>query len=488
MQQPTVKPTYRYEERKETVALSEHLKHVTDQHPFALLTTGVGSGKTFVAIRMAYLYDPNAFLLVIAPKSKIEEHSWEPSVEAFNRTMNSDLTIYSTNYDQLQAKDGPKNISDQLEQACDENRTVILIYDEAHVIKLSPDGTISKTAKLAIQLSQTNVIDHTIGATGTPLANSYVDYGTYFVMAGFYTSKSKYLKEQVIQWDQYFAPVVKNPVTGKIDRNLFWEPDKIDAMQNSITVYDETEGLLPPYKEHWVPFTMSNDESLAFVDEELADEFTHNEAKERTYLGHYKHVKQMVRNGGYFEFPVTGITRMRRYMAKDPERLKQAARILYNKLYTKNPHPVLIFYLNNAEKEVLEELLTTNQHFQHVHLRYVNGDQKDPLIPDHQETVYLIQYKAGSAAIEIPEAKTTIFYMPTYSYADFKQAKGRNRRNLKSDRNTSDTIHYYYLSATNTLDERIWDAVSNKRDFSNKALRSWINSQKGDFMNGISIS
>lgn len=472
------KSNYTYEERNETIALSEQLKNITDTYPFALLTTGVGSGKTYVAIRAAYLQDPRAFLLVIAPKAKILEGSWEPSVEAFNQTMSSDLTIYNTNYDQLKTKDGPGRISDQLKQAVSENRTVVLIYDEAHVIKLSSDGKISQTTDAAIKLMRTSVIDYTIGATGTPLANSYVDYGSYFVMADFYQSKTAYLEEQILMWDDYFAPVVKNRTTGEIDRNLFKDPDKIERLQNAITIYNETDALLPPYEEHWVNFPMNNDDRTAFVDQELADNFTDKEAEARTYLGHYKHVKHMVKKGGYFEFPITGITHMRQYMAQDPNRLKEAARILFNKLYAKNPHPVLIFYLNNAEKETLTNFLTTNPHFEHIDLRFINGEQKDPLIPDSSQTIYLIQYKAGSAAIEIPEAKTTIFYMPTYSYADFKQAKGRNRRNLRSERNTNETIHYYYLSATNTLDQRIWDTVANKRDFSKKALDILIKSMK----------
>lgn len=467
---------YVYEERSETIALSEDLYHTTQQYPFALLTAGVGSGKTYIAIRAAYLIDPNAFILMVGPLSKVKEGSWEPSVDAFNKEMDSTLSIFSINYDQLITKKGPSIISDQLEPAYNANRTIIVIYDEAHVIKLSANGKISQTAKRALELSKLSVIDYTIGATGTPLANSYIDYGTYFVMAGFYENKTQYLNEQVLRWDDYFAPDVTNHITGKIERHLFKDPDKIETLQNKISVYAETEHLLPAYEEHDIVFAMENQD--VYVDEELAANYTTAEAKPRTRRGHYNHVKQMIRNGGYFEYPITGMTQMRKYMATDPNRLKECARILYNKLHQDDPHPVLIFYLNNAEKDTLVQFLQTNEHFQDVDVRFINGAQKDDLHPDQAKTIYLIQYKAGSAAIEIPEAKATIFYMPTYSYADFKQAKGRNRRNLKSARNNAQTIHYYYLTAKNTLDERIWDTVDAKKDFSNNALRIWLDSQE----------
>lgn len=469
---------FSYQERDETILLSEDLHNTVKQYPFALLTAGVGSGKTYICIRTAYLIDPRAFVLIIAPLSKIKEGSWEPSVEAFNQAMGSDMTIYSTNYDKLITKGGPKKISEQLKNAVDQKRTVILVYDEAHIIKLSSDGKISQTAKRAIELSQLNVIDYTIGATGTHLANSYVDFGTYFIMAGFYNNKTQYLNEQILRWDEYFSPDVKNKFTGEIDRHAFRDPDKIERMQNAINVYAETDHLLPPFEDHWVEFKMDN--TVAFVDEQLAEDFTDEEAKPRTFRGHYNHVRKMVRNGGFFKFPVQGTTVMRKFMAQDPNRLKECARILYNKLNGKNPHPVLIFHLNNAERDTIIEFLKTNKHFEDVELRFVNGKRKDKLTPDQPKTIYLIQYKAGSAAIEIPEAKTAIFYMPTYSYADFKQAKGRNRRNLKSARNNGDTIHYYYLMAKNTLDERVWGAVDAKKNFSNQALQIWMDSQEGD--------
>lgn len=468
--------SFHYQERDETVVLSESLYTTAKTHPFALLTAGVGSGKTYITIRTAYLLDPRSYLIMIAPLSKIKEGSWEPSVDAFNREMGSDIQIYSTNYDQLLSAKGPQKISNQLKQAAAEKRTIILVYDEAHIIKLSSNGQISQTAKRAIELSKLNVVDYTIGATGTPLANSYVDYGTYFIMAGFYENKTQYLNDQILRWDKYFAPDIKDRQTGQIDRNLFRDPEKIESMQNSITVYAETEHLLPEIRDHWVEFKMDNTQS--FIDEALAEEFTDNEGLPRTFKGHYNHVKKMIQNGGYFEFQMTGINIMRRFMAKDPNRLKECARILYNKLNGKNPHPVLIFYLNNAERDTLIDFLETNAHFKDVEIRYINGKRKDKLIPDQPKTIYLIQYKAGSAAIEIPEAKTSIFYMPTYSYADFKQAKGRNRRNLRSSRNNDQKIHYYYLTAKGTLDERVWATVDAKKDFSNQALRIWLTSQE----------
>ena len=78
----------------------------------------------------------------------------------------------------------------------------------------------------------------------------------------------------------------------------------------------------------------------------------------------------------------------------------------------------------------------------------------------------LIQYKAGGAAIEFPHAYSSIYFMPTYSYENYKQTLGRNRRN-----GMTHPVKYYKIIANNTLDDYIWhDILDNKKTFSNKLM------------------
>lgn len=447
-----------YEERATTVDLSTTIFKKFQQLDFVMLTTKTGTGKTFVGIRTAYLLSPNTHILAFMPKSKILEGGWETSVEAFNQAMNASISVTSFSYSQLNTKDGPNHIKEAIKQH--EDRPILLIFDEAHMLKLSSSGQVSKRAKRALDLAKVEAIDKTLGMSATPIPNSYLEAATYFILAGFYKNKTQFIKEQILHFDAYFSPLTRDPYTKEIRRDYFRDPDLLDEYINQISVHLEGDHLLPPVDD--IFYTFALDDKIKYVDPVFEEEF--DDTTERTRLEHYRQVKKYKRKG-YYEYSATAMAELRRVITPDPNRLASLGYILYHHFYNNTPCPILIFYQYNLELETILDFLETSPYFKDVHIQQVNGQYKQVDTPKDPHTVILIQYQAGAAAIEFPTSKVSIFFMPTYVYQNYMQAKGRNRR-----ASTTDLVTHYHLTATKTLDEEVWKIIENKEDF-NQAIQ-----------------
>jgi Superfamily II DNA/RNA helicases, SNF2 family len=82
---------------------------------------------------------------------------------------------------------------------------------------------------------------------------------------------------------------------------------------------------------------------------------------------------------------------------------------------------------------------------------------------DHN--VMIMQYQSGGTGLNLQKFNATIYLSPTYSYTDHHQAEGRTWRTGQTKRCT-----FYQLRATNTIDEAIYAALAEKRDFDDKLV------------------
>lgn len=453
-----------YKERPLTVKLSESAYDKFKTRKFTMLTTETGTGKTYVAIRTAWLINPKTVLLILDPKSKILEAGWQDSLDSFNEAKNSDLQIHEFNYEKLINEKGITAINNVLNDAKTNNRPVLLIFDELHYLKLSVSGTMSKRTRAAIKLHQSGLVTKTIGITATPMPNSYLDGGTYFILGGYYPNKSAFLQDQIVMFNDYHAPVVKD-ANNNVSRKFFKDPDKLDLWLKDMTINSTNQSSLPPIKKVRLDFDLDNKTPYIFDDYvELSDD-----SEPKTHRKYYNILRKM---RSYFEYPTVFTATMRKIITTDNNRINKLGWILYKIFYNDpDPAPVLIFYQYNLEMNTIVEFLQTNAYFKDkIELKFVNAKHKDVQTPKNPYTVILIQYRAGSAAIEYPTSKTSIFFMPTYSYQDFKQAKGRNVRD-----GGKFTVTHYELSARGTLDDLVWSTLDSKKSFSNKLKTKFFN-------------
>lgn len=146
---------------------------------------------------------------------------------------------------------------------------------------------------------------------------------------------------------------------------------------------------------------------------------------------------------------------MRRVVNSDPSRINKVAEI------TSIHNRCIIFYNFNYELEMLRELYTT------LDISYAewNG-QLHQEIPDTERWGYFVQYNAGAEGWNCITTNVIIFYSQSYSYKQMIQAAGRTDR-----LNTPYTeLYYYHLRSSAPIDIAIARALSNKRNFNERAF------------------
>lgn len=90
------------------------------------------------------------------------------------------------------------------------------------------------------------------------------------------------------------------------------------------------------------------------------------------------------------------------------------------------------------------------------------GNRKDKF-DNHR--VMIVQYQSGGTGLNLQAFNATIFLSPCYSYIDYTQAIGRTHRTGQSER-----CVFYRLKSVNTIDNAIYRALANKKDFDDKLV------------------
>lgn len=90
------------------------------------------------------------------------------------------------------------------------------------------------------------------------------------------------------------------------------------------------------------------------------------------------------------------------------------------------------------------------------------GKKKDKF---EDQNVMIVQYQSGGTGLNLQKFSTTIFLSPCYSFIDYTQAVGRTYRNGQPNKCT-----FYHLKATNTIDNAIYAALKDKKDFDDRLV------------------
>lgn len=140
---------------------------------------------------------------------------------------------------------------------------------------------------------------------------------------------------------------------------------------------------------------------------------------------------------------------LRKLVNSDPSRLEAVRSLL-------KTHPrLIVFYNFNYELEALRSLREEG-----VSVLEWNGHRKD-ILPDVWEGLYVVQYVAGAEGWNCISTDAMVFYSFTYSYKNFMQAQGRiDRLNTPFQ-----DLYYYVLTSNSSIDKKIKEALSEKRDF-----------------------
>ena len=128
---------------------------------------------------------------------------------------------------------------------------------------------------------------------------------------------------------------------------------------------------------------------------------------------------------------------------------------------------VIIFYSFKAECELLESLCKKLNR----PVSYMNGSIKDmSAYEDCNDSVTLIQYQSGSFGLNLQKCCHTVFYTPPLSTEHFEQAKARTRRIGQNK-----PCFYYLMKMGNSIEERIYKVLAERRDVTNKLFEDYEN-------------
>ena len=97
----------------------------------------------------------------------------------------------------------------------------------------------------------------------------------------------------------------------------------------------------------------------------------------------------------------------------------------------------------------------------------VNGDVKSLVAYESDNnSITFIQYQAGAMGLNLQKANKIIYYTPPLSSELYEQSKKRINR-IGQDR----TCYYYNLTVTGSIEERIYQTLAMRRDYTNELFK-----------------
>lgn len=386
----------------------------------------MGLGKTFEgAEKMRQFGEP--LNLIVCQKSKIED--WKKHLtdyydyDILNLQTTKDLkrfqesdyetpAVFIINYESVW-REKCKKLNDL---------RFTLLLDESSIIQNSK----AKVTKYLIKLFNSNNIAHTILLSGTPVSGKYENYWSQSYLLGWDISKRLFDKHYVIKesrqdrFGNYFTTVIgyKN----------------VDRLKQKLTQYGadfiKTEEVidLPTTNVNIVTYKAGTQYKKFKKDKLLI-------TKEKEYVGDstlsYRLYQRML--------------------------LAQYKKNVLTDLLASTNDRVIVFYEYNIEREVIEQVVQKLD----KPISYVNGDIKDLSNFNTQDnTVLIVNYKAGAKGGNYQLANKMILFSPTESAENYSQAKKRIHR-VGQQR----PCFYWELVGEKTIEEDIYEAVRKGVDY-----------------------
>jgi len=366
-----------------------------------IMTATLGSGKSAMSLEHAKRYNPGLPIIVVAPASKIRTKDWEREAKTWGAPL---YIAKSFEMFPKQPMLPPK---------------YVLIVDEATYIK----SATAKRSKAVIRAVQSAACKQFILLSGTPLPKGWQDIQTFGILFNLWRNKTDFFRQHVLT-----------------DRTRGYP---------RIVGYRNEEQL----KHYWQAISKGLDHIL-----DLPPKHDINVDIELTQgqLRFYREVKttRVTPEGELLDMP----SKLHAYLRQSLSHYRQDA--LRNILDDTLDH-VIVFYNYNVERDAILEVLkdysdrTVFEQSGHAS-NLPNRNNWETMAP----SVTIAQYQSASTGIELTYAHITVYYSPTYSYADFAQSLGRTYRTGQKY-----TTLYYFFKCKYTIDTQVYKCLANRQNF-----------------------
>lgn len=391
-------------------------KLLNSVNPSHLIAADTGVGKTIMAIYHYLKHSSGEPLLIVVPPQKLKEGGWDRDIEMVCKHHGIEIEYEQLSYGVLAKR-------------WKEYKGWFVVFDECHYIK----NPTSQRGKAGMHLAKHST--NFLLLSATPNSNGWIDTINYFIMFGFYKNKTQFLKKHAIYEDMY----VGRPRPVKVVAD-FTDKDELKRKYNTFAIeLSKEEALdLPPLVFEDVYFKPSREYKTIEKDRVLE-----------------------VDNELILYDSISKLQHGLRYYANQKDKLKYAEMLAEST--TEN---IVIFYNYTDEKEELIKIMKKLK----KRIYEVSGQRSE--IPDKNDwntlnnSVTIVQYRAGSAGIELQYANVVVFYSPTYSYQDYEQALGRCYRNGQEKKVTA-----YRFMTKDSIELAIYGALNKKKDFNEQLFR-----------------
>lgn len=395
-------------------------KYISDLNTKAILAAELGTGKSLMAIYHYKKHAEGQPLLIIAPASKTRTGDWERELEHAGYDLAKlDYRIVSRERFTTGKSVGKKPLWQEFAPAYNKGKQYAVIVDEIHIGGRNPNGAFAKKLMPVIRNAS-----FFIGLTATPIPNGWQDSIGYAVLFGFKRNATEFK-------NRYF----------NIVRYKGWP---------EIVGYFNVEEL----EQWWASLAKPLSRAEA------------NELPPRQFVGIDLDTPEL-----YYKTKATRI--LGEEMLDSPSKLLHGLRqtLADNKMDSLQnilegtDENVLVWYNYNTERDAILELLSK---MKDKTVFEVTGHNQTA--PDHSKwaetknSVTLCQYKSASAGIELTYATVSVYFSPTYSWAEYSQSLGRNYREGQKNK-----VLVYNFRTLRTVEEDVYRALRNKKDF-NKRL------------------
>lgn len=443
-------------------------KVILNAKPNFLYKLDVGTGKTYIGIYHYLRYRKSAKinLFIVAPAQKVKEGGWDKSIRTIEKLHDIEINYAILSYDKFK-KLKPNQFSD-----------FFIILDECHFIK----NYKSKRCKSILEILK--MCSGFCLLSATPYSNGDFDLLPYFEIFDIDTishiikTKGIYEKKPFIKnykiLSKFYSLDDEKKSLSKFTSNALKLTDLIELPelieQTHIIEPSSLHKSLMKYKKD----NIKDLKEFIFLGQKLSDEQKEmindlninvdSKFIQNTKTATKKFVTIVPNFTANKLLSLSGINALERQIVNLSEKAK-----LCKMFRNESDSNIVIFYNYNVEKKAILEELQNSECYDHSktllennifeisgELNNLNYNNVDKL----KNATILVQYRSGGTGIELQFANVCIFVSPTYSYQDFYQAIGRVYRNGQLNKTT-----FHYLVTENTIEQKIYDTLINKKDF-----------------------
>ena len=318
------------------------------------------------------------------------------------------------------------------------DKDTFIIIDESHKVGVSK----SKVTKFVMQLSKK--AKHTYLCTATPVSNGKLEnwYSQLHIANVFRKPKKEFEKLFVIKQMRQMGSMRFMDIVGYQNEQLLQQ-----MIDEASVNYKRDKGYLPQ----------------DYVYKTKKPAMYNKLKKNRIYKDDYDNIVELDNASNLFnrlrQVSHGFLEGVSKQISKEPfERLEAI-------LETHNNERVVIFYNYKAEYLMLRMLLDKLKRPYGVY----NGNLKElDNFKNNENGVVLAQYKSASTGInDFVISNVMIFNSLPLSSTEYLQAKGRIDRHKQTK-----TPLYYHIVPDTTIEKKIFDTVTNGKDFTNEMIES----------------